>query len=610
MKSMDNLEQNHTVHNDSDNEQTPTPDVFSRLSRVVDISAIQSHRQKNSTQKYPTQKDKTRKKITRPKDADDKNYAKNRSTPRKISQQDSPKITKQPQRHPSTPPDKIKNFKPAPSTQEDISAQSAGASLPAQLDAAPAQIRPPRLNAPTTTLNDQNNSETPATPATQINTQSTRAVRSTSLPKLAGHAKFAARHIIGKKERPVLPHKPAKLISRKKTVDSFSKKTTHTDDTADLICNSLLLQSWRAKLWTSCITAISPTINDNIQTAMPLVQAGLVNNVCIAPGRLEATIFDQIVSISLKTFTPGQWKNVVEQLSDRAIFATSLLNGELPEGILEIFKQASLSLFPTKIKDFSFTCDCNASLQPCEHACALLITFAQCLEQDPFQILTLRGLTRDDLLSQLRDARSDQVLGENNKYFPYELPAQNVDFNNFFNTDADFDALNFHISYAPLSLIKRLNPPTDWNAPLSVDDIIQPLIDEAAHEAEQLALCEHYEIPKTDDISTSDLHHHGELPPTAASRAPKNKKNIQLPDMNFILSELSTDILSDIPDDPITAAQDVYRWLIERGPADIRTLARRTRLNKTTIEAILNAFCSHQLTKIDDSNGKSKFMIF
>lgn len=598
------------MNNDSDNEHNPTPDVFSRLNRVVDISAIQSHRQKNTAQKHPPQKDKVKKKVARNKDADDKNYPKNRGIPQKISQQDSPNIAKQPKLHKSTPADKIKNFRPADSTQEAPAAQSSGTSTLPQQDAAQAQTRHLRLKTNQNPHNNQSVSESTPSSAPQVNAPNTRAVRSTSLPKLSGHAKFAARHIIGKKERPVLPHKPAKLVSRKKQIDSFSKKTTHTDNTADLICNALLLQSWRAKLWTSCITAISPTIDDNLQTAMPLVQAGLVNNVCIAPGRLEATIFDQVVSISLKTFTPGQWKNVVEQLSDRAIFATSLLNGELPEGILEIFKQASLSLFPTKIKEFSFTCDCNLSLSPCEHACALLITFAQCLEQDPFQILTLRGLTRDDLLSQLRDARSDQVLGENNKYFPYELPAQNVDFNNFFNTDANFDELTFHISYAPLSLIKRLNPPADWNAPLSVDDIIQPLIDEAAREAEQLALCEHYEIPKTDDIPPADMPPNGEIPSATASRAPKNKKNIQIPDMRFILTELSPDILSDIPDDPITAAQDVYRWLIERGPADVRTLARRTRLNKSTIEAILNALCIHQLTKIEDGNGKSKFLIY
>ena len=70
---------------------------------------------------------------------------------------------------------------------------------------------------------------------------------------------------------------------------------------------------------------MSQAVVDSLPNSIPLVSAGLVNNICVTPGCLEATIFDQVVSIELRQFAQGQWRNVIAMLSDRAIFTTSLL---------------------------------------------------------------------------------------------------------------------------------------------------------------------------------------------------------------------------------------------------------------------------------------------
>ena len=44
-------------------------------------------------------------------------------------------------------------------------------------------------------------------------------------------------------------------------------------------------------------------------------------------------------------------------------------------------------------------------------------------------------------------------------------------------------------------------------------------------------------------------------------------------------------------------------------PSDIRTLARRTRLHKPTIEAFLNAFCEAGLTEADGEDEKRRFSV-
>lgn len=379
---------------------------------------------------------------------------------------------------------------------------------------------------------------------------------------------------------------------------------------------ALMLQSWQACQWCDAITDMTDAVSAHLPKAIPLVSAGLVNNICVTPGCIEATIFDQVISIEVRQFALGQWRNVIAMLSDRAIFTTSLLNGELPQGLADIFKQSSLSLFPSKLREFSFQCNCKPAAQPCEHACAVLIAFAQKLEEDPFNIIALRGMTRDNLLALIRSARSDQVVDEKTRYrITYELPAQSVSFSEFYSPrelrdgqDA-IESLNFHISYAPATLLRRLGTPSAWRAPISVESVLQPIIDAAAREAEMLGQCEHYEIPGTDAQKQTKPAKNQTMQNAPQSRAPRNSNNARecIPDMAFVASALPGEILADLGDDPVRAAKDIYRWLLTRGASDIRTLARRTRLNKTTIEAFLNAFCEKGFVVSETIGDKIRF---
>ena len=387
-----------------------------------------------------------------------------------------------------------------------------------------------------------------------------------------------------------------------------------TNGIAEKIDESLMLQSWRARQWSASIVALSPTIVAQIPKCMPFVQAKLVNNICITSGCIESTVVDQVTSISLRQFTPGQWRAVINMLSDRAIFTTSLLNGELPEGIIEIFKQASLSLFPTKMREFTFICSCCPKTAPCEHACALLLAFALQLEEDPFHILTLRGMTRDNLLSQLRDARSDQVVDEKNRHrINYELPAQNVDFSEFFEAKGNFDELTFHIIDTPNTLLKRLGDPDTWNVPIQLSSIIQPILGIASHQAEKLALCgleEQNNLQAFASLKRPSKAPERDKDREHESRSPrKSSKTPQfvMPDLDFIPNALPPEIRETLSGDPIEIAGDIIRWLKNRGASDIRTLARRTRLHKTTIEAFLNAMCIAGITNAEGEGERTRF---
>ncbi|MBQ9244011.1 MAG: hypothetical protein IJ165_12470 [Proteobacteria bacterium] len=549
--------------------------VFSKLRRVVDMSAINPPRTKQRTAQGSANK--STKRTAKPKDqAADATAAPNAPA----TQTATPEA-----RH------------AAPVVIKTSTAKRVKATFEAKTT---------RLTAPAPVMPAQpQNTQPETTPDASDTAQA--ADKTTSKIRLKHSAVVRLADKKNKKDKAI---KAPKILARQLKAEADIKLQHETCKLAENIDEMLLLQSWHAKQWTESLVKLIPTLPEMLPQAMPYVRARFVNNVCIASGRLEATVIDQITSISLRIFTSGQWRSVIQALSERAIFTTSLLNGELPEGIVEIFKQASLSLFPSKLKDFSFSCDCGATDMPCEHACALLITFASELEHDPFNILMLRGMARDALLAELRDARSDQILDDASKrHYNYELPAQTVNFNEYFAMPKQAQELTFNIQAVQNTMLMRLGNPSQWHAPFTVADIINPIIDLASLEAEKLATQPPYEIPIPQDELPKKAPVH-QPQPAVTNRAPKpSAKNpkFQMPDLSFMRSDLPEDILGTLADDPVSTAEDIIRWLKTRGASDIRTLARRTRLQKPIIEAFLNAFCKAGLTKSEGEDDKTRY---
>ncbi len=77
-----------------------------------------------------------------------------------------------------------------------------------------------------------------------------------------------------------------------------------------------------------------------------------------------------------------------------------LLAGDLPIGLVEHAEEAGVELLPFA-GEFSWTCTCDAWLDPCRHALAVGYQLAWLVDADPFVLLGLRGLPRDDLLARL-----------------------------------------------------------------------------------------------------------------------------------------------------------------------------------------------------------------
>ncbi len=112
------------------------------------------------------------------------------------------------------------------------------------------------------------------------------------------------------------------------------------------------------------------------------------------------------VSLWLDTFSDEEWGYIIETLSQRAIFSAKLLAGEMPQDIEDVFAANGLRLFPFKLDDVHSRCSCPDKANPCKHIGAVYYRLGDRFSEDPFVLFQLRGRTQQQIITALRQLRS------------------------------------------------------------------------------------------------------------------------------------------------------------------------------------------------------------
>lgn len=181
--------------------------------------------------------------------------------------------------------------------------------------------------------------------------------------------------------------------------------------------------AWAGQRWMRLVEEHAP--NDNIQEGLEYARLGqtrtLQMNVAgsAAPGAvglITARVQGRMpnayaVEVRIATIAFEHWEKVTEALAHEARHMASLLSGEVPANIEDVFAPAGLRLFPHEVSDVAVRCSCGYAERAdggpwCKHACCVMAIIAERLGQDPFLIFSLRGLTKEDLLDRLRQRRA------------------------------------------------------------------------------------------------------------------------------------------------------------------------------------------------------------
>jgi uncharacterized Zn finger protein len=130
-------------------------------------------------------------------------------------------------------------------------------------------------------------------------------------------------------------------------------------------------------------------------------------------------------TITIKAITATDWTKVIQQIASRADLVTKLLMNEMPDTIEDAFSGLDLHLLPHSQHDFKTTCSCPDYANPCKHIAGVYYLLASALDHDPFVMFELRGLSRNDLHTELARSPLGQILAS--ALVPHDIPVEPVE---------------------------------------------------------------------------------------------------------------------------------------------------------------------------------------
>ena len=179
----------------------------------------------------------------------------------------------------------------------------------------------------------------------------------------------------------------------------------------DGIAQSNHPSGWLARRLRSLVDGASPSGKDRVLRGRNYARRGRARDLLLLPGSASAEVWCDDTYRPTLTVAPlpaGAWRTVVDALADDLSALAALIEGDLPEGLVDRLEGLGVSLVPTP-EDLHGDCDCGDWASPCTHVATLLHLLADALDGDPFLLLTLRGRTREDLLATLRARWGDDA---------------------------------------------------------------------------------------------------------------------------------------------------------------------------------------------------------
>lgn len=163
--------------------------------------------------------------------------------------------------------------------------------------------------------------------------------------------------------------------------------------------------TWWGRAWVRGIEESAFNETD-LRKARALSRGGAIGGITVRDGLFVASVPDGdglfTASVALPVLDQATTSALVEVIGAQAGRIGSLLAGDLPHSLVEHAEEAGVELLPFG-SELDASCTCDAWLDPCAHALAVMYQVTWLIEADPFVLLQLRGLPRDRLLAALHE---------------------------------------------------------------------------------------------------------------------------------------------------------------------------------------------------------------
>ncbi|MCD4523631.1 SWIM zinc finger family protein [Nocardioides sp. cx-173] len=160
---------------------------------------------------------------------------------------------------------------------------------------------------------------------------------------------------------------------------------------------------WWGKAWVRAVEEAAYTETD-LRAGRALARAGRVGGITVDVGGFVASVEDDGSLVTASGTVPvldqAGRDALVETVAAESGRVAALLAGDLPHSLVEHADQMGVELLPYGA-ELATTCTCDFWADPCPHALAVLYQLTWLVEADPFVLLHLRGLPREQLLADL-----------------------------------------------------------------------------------------------------------------------------------------------------------------------------------------------------------------
>jgi uncharacterized Zn finger protein len=117
-----------------------------------------------------------------------------------------------------------------------------------------------------------------------------------------------------------------------------------------------------------------------------------------------------LTTIEFKSISAANWSAAIAYVASKASLISRLMLNEMPDTIENAFAKLDLNLLPRNKSDFKTSCSCPDWGDPCKHIAGVYYLIAAQLDQDPFLLFELKGLSRDALQKELAKSPLGQAL--------------------------------------------------------------------------------------------------------------------------------------------------------------------------------------------------------
>jgi len=151
-------------------------------------------------------------------------------------------------------------------------------------------------------------------------------------------------------------------------------------------------------------------------------RSGQVLSLSVEPGRAVGRVQGSEEApyeseVRLRPFGAEDQEIAAQVVAASPQLVAGLLAGELPPELEAALASAGVGLLPESTADVDFDCSCLDWGWPCKHAAALVYLLAERLDDDPLQLLALRGLELEQLLAPDAQAAEPELADCADDYF-------------------------------------------------------------------------------------------------------------------------------------------------------------------------------------------------